>query len=253
MKKTTALCIALASTALMNASAQAEVLYQENSVRVGYQTLLDAEDKNANRYDQGYLAYYHTTLADWGSALGWLWLENPLDNADNQQGDDAGATTKGWLKIDYALGDTPFNLWLQSFFMGNTTCMEQNLYFGGSYSIRADNLNGTFGLGANYSYGSFRPANSSFNGANGYAAVVALAYNLTPSLVARGYYEAQFDRDDEFQTALGYDQFGYQVQLGVDYHINSRLMLSSSYMYLDSWGATKRDGGEMLFELGVKF
>ena len=234
-------------------SASAEVLFQQNNVIVGYEYLLDAEDKNPNLYDQAYFVLGHTTIADWGSATGWLRFENPLDGSENQQGKDAGATTKAWLKIDYNLGDLPFNLWLQSFICANKPWMEQNFYLGGSYDVAYGKLKGTIGLGMQYAYGSFSPTGKSFNGSSGGATTIMLGYPLTSNWFAKVYYEAQFNRSDEQREVFGYDSYGHQAVVGIDYRFNSHLFVSTLYKHRKSWGGALNGGGEMLFELGYNF
>ena len=55
-------------------SASAEVLFQQNNVIVGYEYLLDAEDKNPNLYDQAYFVLGHTifiVIAVWALIRSW--------------------------------------------------------------------------------------------------------------------------------------------------------------------------------------
>ncbi|MDR8525646.1 outer membrane protein OmpK [Shewanella fidelis] len=248
---TIAALVALGSASI--GSANAEVLFQQNNIIVGYEYLLDAEDKNPNLYDQAHLILGHTTIADWGSMTGWLRFENPLDSAENQQGVDAGATTKAWLKLDYNLGDSPFNIWGQSFTCANKPWMEQNFYLGGSYDVSLGKLKGTIGLGMQYAYGSFSPTGKSFNGASGGATTIMLGYPLTSEWFAKAYYEAQFDRSDEHREVFGFDSYGHQAIIGIDYRFNSQFFVSTLYKHRKSWGGALNGGGELLFEAGYNF
>lgn len=234
-------------------AAQAEVHFQQNAVIVGYELLLDAEDNNPNLFDQGYAQIAHTTVADWGTVTGWLRFENPFDTAENQQGKDGGATTKAWVKLDYNLGETPFNVWFQSFTAANTPCVEQNFYFGGSYDVAFGKLKGTMGLGLQHAFGSFSPTGQSFNGTSGGAAVVMLGYPVDNHWFAKFYYEAQFERSDEHRQTLQYDSYGHQAVVGLDYRVNRHWFVGTSYKHRQSWGGAKNDGGELFFEGGYNF
>lgn len=223
------------------------------NVTVGYEHLLDAEDNNPNLYDQPYLVLGHSTFADWGSLTGWLRLENPLDTAENQQGKDAGATTKVWLKLDHNLGKTPFNFWAQSFTCANKPWMEQNLYLGASYDVSVGKLKGTAGLGMHYGFGSFSPTGASFNGVTGGAVTVLLGYPIDNNWFAKFYYEAQFGRSDEHEQTFGYEDYGHQAVIGLDYRINSDWVIGGLYKHRQSWGGSLNKGGELMFEAGYNF
>lgn len=253
MKYTHALPVALLSTLIALPSAQAKVMHQVNSVKVGYELLLDAEDKNPNLYDQPYLSFQHFTLADWGSVAGWLRLENPLDSAENQQGQDAGATTKTWMRLDYNLGTSPFNLWFQSFTLGNNICTEEDIYLGLSYDISYGKLKGSFGVGGHYGWGSLSPTGKTYNGMNGIATNLLLRYQFTPKLMGKLYYENQFGRSKEMKQTLIYDDTGHQLILGANYSLSKQLWVGASYRYRNSWGGAKDQGGNMFFDLGYRF
>ncbi|MGI2261677.1 outer membrane protein OmpK [Shewanella sp. GXUN23E] len=238
---------------LSSAQAHAEVIAQQNTVLVGYEYLLNAEDKNPNLYDQPYLVLANTTVADWGSVTGWLRLENPLDTAKNQQDKDAGATTKVWLKLDYNLGSSPFNLWVQSFTNANEACTEQNLYLGASYDVLVGKLKGTVGVGLHYGYGSFSPTGASFHALTGGAVTVMLGYPITPHWFAKFYYESQFNRSDEHRQTFNYDSYGHQAVLGLDYRFNEHWTLGTLYKHRQSWGGALNGGGEVMLEAGYHF
>lgn len=233
--------------------ANAAVIHQNNNVIIGYEYLLDAEDNNPNLFDQPYIVLGNTTIADWGSAVGWLRFENPTDSAENQQGNDGGATTKAWLKLDYNIGDLPFNFWFQSFTSGNKAAFEQDFYLGGSYDVNIGKLKGTFGLGMQYAYASFSPTDKSFNGSSGYATTLMLKYPLTANITSKLYYEAQFERSDEHRDVLGYESYGHQAVVGLDYNFTSQLFAGIQYKHRQSWGGALNDGGELFFEAGYNF
>lgn len=249
INKYLSLCVAFGGINIANA----EVLYQNNNVVVGYEYLLDAEDNNPNLYDQAYVVLSNTTIADWGSALGWLRFENPLDSAENQQGQDAGATTKAWLKLDYNLGDSPFNIWVQSFTNASTPSVEQNFYYGGSYDINLGKLKGTFGLGLNHTYASFSPTHISFTGSSGFATTLMVKYPLTDNVISKLYYEGQFDRSNGHRSVYGYESYGHQAVIGLDYMLTPSFFVGTQYKHRKSWGGALNDGGELFFEAGYNF
>ncbi|WP_420789045.1 outer membrane protein OmpK [Shewanella algae] len=238
---------------LLIPTAQAEVFQQQNGIKVGYEHLLDAKDNNPNLYSQSYLSFTNTTRASWGDFAAWLTLENPLDDNDNQQGNKAGATVKSWLKLDYNLGDIPFNLWLQSFTANNKNRTEENFYYGLSYDIQWQKLKGTMAIGAHYAWGDMDASQQDFNSSSGYAAMVQLAYPLTQELLGKFYFETQFDRSDEQVATFLYRDSGYQAILGLDYQFLPQASASLAYKYRDAWGGSIHHGGELLFELGYQF
>ncbi|MGL5664579.1 MAG: outer membrane protein OmpK [Shewanella sp.] len=242
-----------ASTLAMVNFAVADVIYQNNNIIVGYEYLLDAEDNNPNLYDQPYLVLSNTTIADWGSAIGWLRFENPTDSAENQQGKDAGATTKVWLKLDHNIADTPFNFWFQSFTNLGKVAEEQNFYIGGSYDVNWGKLKGTIGVGMQYAYGSFAPTGKSFNGSSGFATTILFKYPLKDNLISKYYYEAQFERSGEHRDVLGYDSYGHQAVIGLDYYITPKFFVGTQYKHRKNWGGALNDGGELFFEAGYNF
>ncbi|SDI31499.1 Nucleoside-specific channel-forming protein, Tsx [Ferrimonas sediminum] len=253
MKNKTTLSMIVLSGLLSTPASHAQVFNQVNSVKVGYELLLDAEDNNPNLYDQPYLSFQHFTLADWGSIAGWLRLENPTDSAENQQGKDAGATTKTWLKLDFNLGKSPFNLWAQSYTMGNKTCTEEDFYFGASYDLAYGKLKGTVGLGGHYGWGTFNPTGKSYNGMNGGAAHLLLVYPLANRLSGKIYYETQFGRSEEMKQTLIYNSYGHMLVVGANYYFAEKLWAGASYRHRKSWGGAKNDGGNLFFDLGYRF
>ncbi|USD39645.1 hypothetical protein J8Z22_02175 [Ferrimonas sp. SCSIO 43195] len=244
--------LALAMGLLLAQPALADVKVQRTSVKVGYDTLLSA-DKNKNLGDQGYLVVNHMTVSDWGSFIGWFRFENPLDSAENQLGKDLGPATKTWMKLDYGLGESPFNLWLQSFTLAKSTAVEENFYLGLSYDLSYGKLLGTVSMGAQYAYGSFSPTKESFSGISGMATSLMLGYKLTPKLIGKFYYIGQFFRSDDHQNTFGYDSYGHQLITGVEYHVNKRVFVGTSYKHRKSWGGALEAGDELLFEAGYKF
>ncbi|MGI3004355.1 outer membrane protein OmpK [Shewanella algae] len=238
---------------LLIPTAQAEVFQQQNGIKVGYEHLLDVKDNNPNLYSQSYLSFTNATRASWGEFAAWLTLENPLDNHENQQGNKAGATVKSWLKLDYNLGDSPFNLWLQSFTANNDNRTEENFYYGLSYDVNWHKLRGSIAMGAHYGWGKLNATQNSFNGSSGYAAVVQLGYPLNEKLFAKLYAETQFERSEEHTTTFRSRDSGYQAILALDYHFISNAFASVAYKYRDAWGGATHHGGELLFELGYNF
>lgn len=244
--------ILLVAILLCFSTANADVI-SKNNIIVGYEHLLDAEGNNPNLYDQPYLVLGHSTSAHWGDITGWVRLENPTNSANNQNGVDAGSTTKIWLKIDYNISESPFNIWSQSFTNANKTVVEQDVYLGASYDIKFGKLKGTFGLGMQYAYGSFTPTGKSFNGVSGAATTLVLGYPITPEWFTKLYYEAQFNRSAEHKDVLSYDSYGHQLVLGIDYRFNPQFFVGTSYKHRQSWGGAINDGGEIFFEAGYTF
>ncbi|WP_246033061.1 outer membrane protein OmpK [Shewanella canadensis] len=244
-----------AALACFSASSQAEVIVQNNSVGIGYEYMIgDMGDDNPTQQDQEYFRFTNVTVADWGSMIGWLKFENPTDTAEAGVG-DGYVTTKAWLKLDYSLGNTPFNAWVQSFTVGNKATFEENLYLGGSYDVNLGPVKGTAGLGAMYAYGSMHEgpnAGASFAGFSGYAAVLQLKMPLSKSLTAKFYYEGQFDRSSEHQS-IGYKDYGYQAIACIDYKLPSAMLASLSYKHRENWGGVKAEGGIVFAEVSYSF
>lgn len=212
----------------------------KNNIIVGYEFLLDAEENNPNLYDQPYFILGHSTSADWGNIAGWLRLENPTDSANTQQGTDAGSATKVWLKLDYNIGQSPFNTWVQSFTSSNKAAVEQDIYLGASYDINYAKIKGSFGLGMQYAYGSFAPTGKSFNGISGVGITLILGYPITPEWFTKLYYEAQIGRSTEHKDVLSYESYGHQFVLGIDYLLQPQLFASFLYKHRHSWGGADR-------------
>jgi len=231
-----------------------QLVKQVNTVVVGYELQTsNSKDNNPAVYDQPYLSFQHTTMASWGSATGWLTLDNPLDSAENQKGDDAGSTVRAWLKLDHNIGDSPYNIWFQSFTMSNSICSQEDLYLGISRDILFGPLRGTFGVGAHYGWGAFNPASASYNGMNGVATSLLLGYPISNNLVAKLFYEAQFARSEELKQTFGFEDYGHLAAIGLDYHFDKKLWVGTSFRHRKSWGPVKDNGGNFFFEAGYKF
>ncbi|QFU25002.1 outer membrane protein OmpK [Shewanella eurypsychrophilus] len=245
----------LLACACASSMAQAEVFVQKTMVSTGYEALVgDAADNNPTQQDQIFARVASVTVADWGSAIGWLKFENFAEGAEAGNG-ESYVTTKAWMKVDKNIGDTPFNLWIQSFTIGNQATFEENLYLGASYDVGLGPVKGTVGLGAQYAYGhmSQGPANGySFASMSGYALVLQLGMPMTKELSAKLYYEGQFNRSEEHQ-ALGYDDTGFQAAVGAVYKLPLGFTTELVYKYRDNWGGLKDTGGLLFAEVSYSF
>jgi len=230
----------------------------KTGIRIGYMNVLDERDNAPS--DTEVINLYHAQINDWGSAVGWVLMENPFNSVENVQGGKTGPTTKTFLRLDYDLNDVHTNAWLQSFFMGNRITTESNTYLGLSQGFQFGRGHGGVSLGVNYTYGAASipigegmKLDSQFAGMNGGAVTVRYGMPITQRLAGMVYYEAQFGRDKEAQEALCYDSFGSQLMVALEASITKQLTAGVNYHYFDNWGGYKSGTSQIDFTIGYTF
>ncbi|HAY95542.1 outer membrane protein OmpK, partial [Shewanella sp.] len=165
----------LVSAIIFSGSVYADV--NKTSVDLGYKFYTsDAKNDNPGVFNQPFVKLNHLGIADWGTYFANLKLENPAEIAENQKNLDGKTTIKSLLILENKLGESQFNFWTQNFISASETLVEDNLYLGITHNAKIQNLSLNYGIGLNYTIGSFSPTSEKFNDLSGYAVVLNAKY-----------------------------------------------------------------------------
>ncbi|WP_394131345.1 hypothetical protein [Shewanella maritima] len=246
-KKQCAAALCLSGLSSVSFHSNAEVLDSKTSFNLGYIHEFSSRSEDSGKYSLPIFSIVNKTTTDWGGFSIGGQIDNLFQVADDLEGEPGNQSFKAFSTVNYNLGDSGFKLWYENFAVGSLSMFEMTNYLGVTYAKSFGDLKTATSVGANYVFGHAGTASNQIQGFNSMAAKFTMSYPINDKLSLSMLFESHINRTDEYRDVFNYDDFGYKLNLGMNYHITDNSILTIQYADRTSWAGYNEGGDSLRF------